>query len=334
MNELDIVMPAHQVHEYLNQSIESILNQSFGDFRLIVIDDSIDGSVSTHVKNGFQDKRVQVVRSNEHSVEGALNVGLSYCEAKYVARMDSDDIAFTNRFERQIDYLKRNPQIGILGAWATLVDSNSKIIGKAKPPETPEQIIENLCHLVNPIIHPLVVFNINQCGRLRYPTNNKFMEDLGLWISKIDRVIFYNMPETLLYYRVHNLQTSRNSYAIEELVLLADRVKKSETYRNLDYKKQKSIALYLENLIVFRTSKLIGIRFRSAIRAYEHNKYFGITLIQELFGTVGVKASLELVFFEAVKSIVKFKLFVILVRKFAKARLKRLKLFLEGEKKF
>ena len=323
MTKLDIIMPIHRVHEYLNQSIESVINQSFTDFRLLVVDDSDDEVVTAHIKETFRDSRIEILRSNHRSVEGALNIGLEHCNAKYIARMDADDIAFKNRFERQIAYLEQHPHVGILGARATLIDSNNRVIGKFYPPGKPEQIKESLIHLVNPMIHPLVIFNVDQIGFFRYSTNRSFMEDLGLWVTMIDDVVFSNMMETLLYYRVHEKQTSRRSYSIEQLMEMTSEIRNSRFYLNMPIDKQKRVQLFLENLIRLRTSKLSSLKFDSVLRAYSASNYFGTKLILEYFGTIGARASVRIIACEKIQLSKKVKLLVILTKRYWKAKLKR-----------
>ena len=115
MPKISVVMPAYNAEKYIGEAIESILNQTFKDFEFIIIN---DGSVD-HTKEiirEYNDPRIVLLENDKNrGIVLSLNKGLDAATGKYIARMDADDIALKNRFERQVEYLDEHKDIGVLG---------------------------------------------------------------------------------------------------------------------------------------------------------------------------------------------------------------------------
>ncbi len=114
---LSVVMPLYNNAEHFSLAIESILAQSFRDFECIVIDDaSRDGSPALLRSYARKDKRVRAIFLKKNiGLMGASQMGLEQARAPLIARMDSDDLSLPKRFERQIDFMKRHPEVGMVG---------------------------------------------------------------------------------------------------------------------------------------------------------------------------------------------------------------------------
>ena len=210
MPKVDVLLPSHRANDHLLESVKSILCQSFQDFQILVVDDSPDKSVTELLDRHFRDKKIRVIESNARTVEGALNIGLQYSGAKYIARMDQDDIALPNRFESQERYMEANPNIAILGSRAFLIDSTGRKTGILNVPKSDKSIKDSLLHLQNPMVHPTIFINRDILGEFVYPDGATYMEDLALWISLIDKARFSNIPNVLLKYRISEFQNSKN----------------------------------------------------------------------------------------------------------------------------
>src|SRR4051812_27490893 len=127
---LSVLIPVHDAELFVHEAITSILEQTFSDFEVIVIDDrSTDGSLDIVRECATQDSRLRVVALDEQlGVAGALNAGLAHATAPLLARMDADDIAHPERFEVQVAEMDRDPDLGVLG-------SQIRIIGLDGEPE-------------------------------------------------------------------------------------------------------------------------------------------------------------------------------------------------------
>ena len=181
MNEMpliSVVMPTYNSIRFIRESIESILNQTFVDFELIIIDDgSTDGSSEIIADYKKYDNRIYVCTNPKNlGIVASLNRGLSCARGQYIARMDSDDISYPTRFQKQIDFLDKYSDVGILGGAVQYIDSDGKTLGMNAYP-TDDMAIRWTCLFSNPFAHPTVM--IRKCvlekNGLRYdPLKQKY----------------------------------------------------------------------------------------------------------------------------------------------------------------
>jgi len=209
---ISVVMPVYNGKKYLNEAIDSILNQSYTDFEFIILNDGSTDQTEDIILS-YDDPRIVYVKNEENlQIVKTLNKGIALAKGKYIARMDADDISFPDRFEKQITFLNKNPHIDILGTWFETFGKKKYI---QKLPTDHEQIKSALL-LYTPLAHPTVFIKSEVIKKYHYPENYPKSEDCALWIQLINRVYFSNIPEVLLLYRLHNNQTS-SSLAVEQL---------------------------------------------------------------------------------------------------------------------
>ena len=127
--KISVLMSAYNSEKYISESIESILNQTFKDFEFIIINDgSSDNTAKIIQKYAEKDERIRFINSKQNQgIIAALNPGFSMCRGEYIARMDSDDISLPKRFEKQIEYMDKHSECGVLGTSIIIFDKeNSK----------------------------------------------------------------------------------------------------------------------------------------------------------------------------------------------------------------
>jgi len=211
-------MPAFNAESYIKDSIESIINQSYQDFELIIIN---DGSTDDTKKiiNSFNESRIRLYSSDTNmGIVYSLNKAISMAKGEYLARMDSDDIANHDRLLLQLDYLKSN-SLDICGTSISTFGSKMK---KIYYPKTPEDV-SFFSIFGSPVAHP-TVFGYTKLFK-NFPYNNVPAEDYDLW----SRLLFEgfkigNMEDSLLNYRVHSNQITRDlSEIIESSILISSR---------------------------------------------------------------------------------------------------------------
>lgn len=121
---VSVVMPTYNGERFLRPAIESILNQTFQDFELIVVDDSSTDS-TPHILSEVQDDRLVILKNERNlGIAGATNIGLAAAHGEYIALQDHDDISLPHRLQTEVDFLNSHPEIALVGSAATLMDEN------------------------------------------------------------------------------------------------------------------------------------------------------------------------------------------------------------------
>ena len=219
MPKISVIMPAYNSQEYIKESVNSIINQTFGDFELIIIDDGSSDD-TLEILNSMKDSRIKViVNENNMGVAATLNRGLKLAQGEYIARMDSDDIALPERFQKQYDYMDAHKDCIMCG-------SNMKFIGartgKTQVPITDKQIRATVI-FSSPFAHPTVMMrkSIIDENKLNYSVEYEGVEDYALWAKMMNcKGTFYNFEEPLLNYRFHPNQVTQTQPSPKRLIIL------------------------------------------------------------------------------------------------------------------
>lgn len=200
---LSVVLPAHNAEAHLRAAIDSVLEQSFKDFELIVINDGSTDHTG-EILGAFNDPRIRLILhgSNKGLIE-ALNAGIQTSTGRYIARMDADDISEPTRFQRQIEYLEMHPEIGVLGSAIKVINQWDRVLATVLMPSTAIDI-EWAMPLVCPLAHPSVMMRsdiVKHAGG--YPAGAVHVEDYELWwrLSRNTRITNLSIP--LLRLRKH-----------------------------------------------------------------------------------------------------------------------------------
>lgn len=209
---ISVILPAYNAAQYIEQAIESILNQTFADFELIILNDgSTDNTPEIIKRYADADKRIVFVDNKvNQGLIAVLNQGLDMARGEFIARMDSDDISLPQRFEKQVAYLEAHPDVGVLG---TLIQG----FGKFNLPGIQIPVVTALDLLKDSYVaHPSVMIrkSILDKYNLRYNPDYKHCEDLELWARMIFLTKIHNIMEVLLMYRItgNNISTQNWEY--------------------------------------------------------------------------------------------------------------------------
>lgn len=200
--------------EYLRTAIESVLNQTYSNFEFIIIDDcSTDNSLE--IIKSYNDERIVIIENKENlGITKSLNRGLAVAKGEYIARMDADDICFPERFSKQVEYLKNNPQVVVCGTGVELFGDGSdihkeKTVYKITPEKNEFQIRLLFGNHIN-IIHPTAMFkhSVLTENNIKYDERYRFAQDYRMWVSCSRVGECANVPEILLKYRIHKKAVS------------------------------------------------------------------------------------------------------------------------------
>lgn len=204
--KISVIIPVYNAEKYLSEAIESILNQTFTDFELIIINDtSTDKSKEIILSYAKKDSRIVFIDNKKNIGPSTRNIGFDIAKGEFIALIDADDIALPTRFEKQLDVFHKNPEIGVCATWFTRFGKENKII---KHPVEHDQIkIEMLkgCCIGN----PTVMIRKNVLNNLRFQSDFNCSEDYELWSRLITKTKFYTIPESLLQYRWHETNLSQ-----------------------------------------------------------------------------------------------------------------------------
>lgn len=201
MPKVDIITPAYNTQEYIKDSIDSVLSQTFEDFNFIIINDGSTDDTGSII-DSYDDERIIHIELEENAgIATALNIGLMHTESDFVARFDSDDIMFSDRLEKQLRYLNNHPEVDILGG------SMCTYMGKNHTCSQPNVIhdhkrIKTALMLTYPMAHPTIMMRKKVADSFRYDGRFIASEDLEAWTRLIHHFTFANMNENLVHYRM------------------------------------------------------------------------------------------------------------------------------------
>ncbi len=210
--KITVLMSVYNGEQYLRESIDSILNQTYKDFEFIIIDDSSTDK-TPEILNSFEDSRIKLVRNQTNlGLTKSLNIGLGVARGAYVARMDADDIALPQRLEVEQTFLDSRQDIVCVGAALVLIDKLGQKVGAKKVLEDLE-IIRFRMIVANQLAHPTVMFRrliILEIGG--YDESFKYVQDYDLWSRLIERdYLVTNIHEPLIQYRNHSASLTQGS---------------------------------------------------------------------------------------------------------------------------
>ena len=196
-------MPAYNVEQYIGIAIRSVLEQSFTDFELLIINDgSTDGTEA--IIRSFDDNRIRLINQGNRGIAAALNMGLLNANATLIARFDADDICMPDRLRVQYDFMLSNPDYIIVGSDADYTDMNGDYVFTCTMPAHTAAEIEALAVSKCPFIHSAVLFRkeaILQAGG--YDEQACAFQDHILWAKCIRLGKTCNLPVSLLQVRLN-----------------------------------------------------------------------------------------------------------------------------------
>lgn len=209
--ELSIVMPFYNTEKYIGDAVQSLLAQTYDNFELILVDDaSTDGSAE--IVKSFNDSRISLLKNEINSgIVFSRNLGMKAAVGRFIAPFDSDDVARADKFEKQIRFLKNNPDFGMVGSWARLIDEDGNLLKKTwKLTQSPARIPAFLL-FKNIFVHSAVVMKREVVPENFYEDGFDLVEDYKMWIdiSRIKKTS--NYPDYLMFYRVHQSSSTNKT---------------------------------------------------------------------------------------------------------------------------
>ncbi|MFK8046615.1 MAG: glycosyltransferase family 2 protein [Crocinitomicaceae bacterium] len=273
---ISVILPAYNAERFIDDAIQSILNQTFSDFELIIINDgSTDQTLAKITK--FSDPRITVLQHQSNlGIVASLNKGLSVCQGEFIARMDADDISLPRRFDIQLDYFRMNNAVDIVCGLMTFFGEKHGLIQQQTEPFKDMGIsLFFECQVYQPTV--MIRRKILVEKKLSYRQDFVYCEDWALWLDCIDAdLTIHRLSDLLVMYRISDQNCSialHNNYFINKnkldrllLGILFNKVSERMielqfelVYAKIPTKPLKELLLYCKNL----TKALINFGFSS-----------------------------------------------------------------------
>jgi len=251
--KISVILAVHNGQRYLSDAIDSILNQTFSDFELIIINDG-SRDKTQYIIDSYKDPRIVVIKneSNEGAV-ASRNKGIMLSRGSYVAIQDADDKSFPEKFSKQVKILDENPNVGAVGSYFIFSDMAGREFYTALVPCDNKTIQERLI-LEFIFCHCTLMFRAGHLKNLGGYRRELFLSedyDMVLRVAEISQIV--NIPEALYSYRL-NLNSSSIKKRCEQRIMndlvqaLArerrangkDRLQLGKNQEVLDFLKQES----------------------------------------------------------------------------------------------
>lgn len=196
--KISVIMPVCNTPcECLVEAVQSILNQSYKEIELIIIDDGSDSKTKSVLKS-FNDNRI-ILLSNEHTFGHiySLNLGLKASSGKYITFVNSDGISLKSRFKKQVEFLENNPEIGVLGSAFSCFSEECKDVFL---PENDDEIKNNLANSFSCLFNPAALIRADVLRDNDFCFKQEFLhvEDFALLHELFDKTKFANLSEILV----------------------------------------------------------------------------------------------------------------------------------------
>jgi glycosyltransferase involved in cell wall biosynthesis len=203
---ISVIVPVYNAEAFIDETINSVLTQTFSDFELLMLDDGSTDK-SAEIILSYNDPRINYIQC-DHDFAGTLNKGLFLSQGKYIAQIDHDDMMLPYRLQTQYDFMEANPDVVACGGYMISFGKNSY---EMKVPLNYSEIIKGFITIDTTPIYNSTGFirgEVLKKYQIEYKRGYSFAADLKFWsdIVKIGKVL--NIPKALILYRTYNTQTS------------------------------------------------------------------------------------------------------------------------------
>ena len=209
-------MVVHNCSQFIEESVNSILNQTYDNFEFIIVDDASTDDTNTIIKS-FSDRRIKCFKNhNKLGIVKSRNIALRNSKGKYIAIQDADDISYLNRLELSLEFLETNPTFGLVGGRAELINDRGEKLNKTQSlslssDETKVYLLFNNC-----FTHSTIMYRKKILSKFQFNENYQIGEDYEIIVKIASQKKVKNLQEKLGAYRLHNSNISNGTSFIEK----------------------------------------------------------------------------------------------------------------------
>lgn len=227
MPDVSVLLPCFNASGTLPAALDSLSQQTLTDFQVVAVDDgSTDGTNDLLEHWAAQDERYQVISQQHQGIVVALNTGIEYCQAQYIARMDADDLSRPERFAKQAAFLDQNPEIALVasrirGYPPEDVREGFKVYLEWQNALLNDEDIRREIFVESPLAHPSVMMRMHDLLEVGGYQEHGWPEDYDLWLRfYLAGKRFAKLPDTLLDWREHPGRLTRQDsrYSLENFL--------------------------------------------------------------------------------------------------------------------
>src|SRR5690606_8180243 len=273
--QITVFMAAYNAADYIAASIESVLKQTYDHFELLIVDDgSTDNTVE--IIQRFHDPRIRLIQNDGNKGQPyTRNLALTEAKGEFLAVLDSDDIAFPNRLEIQLQHFLDRPQLAVLGGQVYVIDKYGQRTGQEMIPICGSKQLHSALLLHNSFVHPTVMMRMSAFKDIGGYPNHLVAQDYALFSRIALKYEVDNIPEYLGEYRMHdnNISIRKKHLADEQLRAILryqlDKLLPETSHIDLDilrspainskYSPEEYYAVYREIILHNRQRKLYPI---------------------------------------------------------------------------
>ncbi len=209
---VSIIMPTYNCGGYIGETIDSVISQTYDNWELIIVDDCSKDDTEKVVKKFKNDNRIRYIKLERNSGAAvARTEAMKKAKGDYMAFLDSDDLWYPEKLEKQLKFMKENKYDFTCTAYEQ-IDENGKFLKKIVRPKVKADY--NRILLDCPVGNSTVMYNVNALGKYEVPNIRKRNDD-ALWLQIIKKAGYiYGKDEVLMKYRVRNNSISSNKWSL------------------------------------------------------------------------------------------------------------------------
>lgn len=198
---ISVIMSVFNGQKYLEESIKSVTSQSFVDFEFILVDDgSTDSSFDIIKKHADLDKRIKIIKNQKNiGLTKSLNEALKQSSGEFVARIDADDICYSDRLKKQIEFMEENKNCHLVSTCCDIINEGSEKLYVHCPPSNETSLKWSMIFR-NPIRHSTVMWRNSE--KFTYDEDYTYAQDYDLW-RRVQDYGIQTIPDTLAAVRTH-----------------------------------------------------------------------------------------------------------------------------------
>lgn len=282
---VSVVMPVYNACRFLQESVKSILCQTYRNFEFIIVDDASEDSSWQIIQNlARKNKQIKIYRNSQNlGVSETVKKAISLVKGEFLARMDADDIALPQRIEKQIDYLINHKETVAVGGQCLLIDKNGGVIGEKTFPTSFSDINKYIWKFI-PLQQPTLMI-----ARHRLPKKFKYYRD-GMDTAEEVELLFKlfqygkveNLADTVLMYRLHDKNTSLLDIRKTFLLTLLARIRGVLFYRYKPTLSGVAVTL-LQTAVAILLPRKLALFLYSKLRKINVSQNFSFSFAKNFF---------------------------------------------------